>query len=138
MSTSFSILKQFLEQRAFLQNIPSRSLVSFPKNQFIFREGDTADNFYLLYRGKVRFLKYHSDGGFRFTLTLVAGSSLGLPATLTHSSYTASALATTTVWSYPISRSTLQKFLQTYPSYYSLLAQRLAETITYFEKKLAY
>ena len=114
----FTILKCFLSASSFPRNQDLQSgLRVFGKGERIVAEGEPATDFHLICRGRVQLVKQHPDGQPSRTTTLSRGSSLGLPAILAGSTYTSSALALTSVHTYPIPRAVLLQFLEMHPYY---------------------
>ncbi len=137
-TVQFTLLKGFFDASSFPRPQDLKSgLKMFAKNERIIAEGEPATDFHLICRGWVQLVKQRPGGQLSRTATLSKGSSLGLPAVLTGSAYTASALALTLVHTYPIPRAVLRQFLETHPDYYQYLAQQLARTLLHYEKMIA-
>ena len=135
MMDQSALLKCLLEGKPFLRYQDLRSgLTPFARGDLLIREGEVATVFHLIYQGRVQLIKQHPDGQPRRTTTLSRGSSLGLPAVLADSAYSATALALTPGQTYSISQTALQQFLARYPRYYRPLAQQLARTLLHYEK----
>lgn len=131
----FAILQCFFSASPLPQHQElSSGLQSFVPGEPIVREGKLATHLHLICRGRVQVVKQRPDGQPSRTTILSKGSSLGLPAVLANSSYTATALALTPVQTYPVAQPVLREFLETHPQYYQYLAQQLARTLLQYEK----
>lgn len=114
----------------------SQYLVTLRKHEILIREGALAQVVYLLYRGKVQLIKKHSNGQQYVMTTLSTGSTVGVPAVLTQSCYTSTAIAASLVCACPLPRDTFLQFLSQYPQSYQFLAEQLAHTVIFYEKNL--